>query len=191
MDMEAGLDTGPMRATAKVEIGRKTAGELSGELAATGAALMVEVLGDLRSYPPRPQPAEGVTYASKIEKAEARLDFSAGAVAAERQVRAFNPAPGAFFEFRGERIRVLTAEVEPLPRHPGTSGEGASLTGSGEEQRDSRFRGNDVGLILDDRLLIACGGDALRPVRVQRAGRGAMSVDELLRGFPIPPGTRL
>ena len=101
----------------------------------------------------------------QIDKAEARLDFSAGAVAAERQVRAFNPAPGAFFELNGERVRILSADVEAATGEPGQ--------------------------VLDDRLLIGCGADALRPTRVQRAGRGAMSTDELLRGFPIPAGTRL
>jgi methionyl-tRNA formyltransferase len=165
MDMEAGLDTGPTRATVEVDVDRKTAGELTAELAEKGAALMVQVLGALAAYPRRPQPAEGVTYASKVEKAEARLDFAAGAAAAERQVRAFNPAPGAFFELNGERVRILSAEVESI---------------AGEQ-----------GLVLDDRLLIGCGADALRAIRVQRAGRGAMSADELLRGFPIPAGTRL
>jgi len=165
MDMEAGLDTGPMRATAEVPVDRKTAGDLTSELANKGAALMVEVLGDLAAYPPQPQPEEGVTYASKIEKAEARLDFTHGAAAAERHVRAFNPAPGAFFELNGERIRILSAEVEQQPGEPG--------------------------LVLDERLLIGCRADALRPIRVQRAGRGAMSTDDLLRGFPIPVGTRL
>ena len=166
MDMEAGLDTGPMRAIVEVPVAGKTAGVLTAELAETGAALMVRVLADLEAYPPRPQPDEGVTYASKIDKAEARLDFAAGAVAAERQVRACNPAPGAFFEVNGERIRVLAAEIV--------------LRGNGEP-----------GAVLDDKLLIGCGGDALRPMRVQRAGRGAMSTEELLRGFPIPAGTRL
>lgn len=165
MDMEAGLDTGPMRATIEVPMEGKTAGELTVELAEKGAVLMVEVLRDLAAYPPRAQPEQGVTYAAKIEKAEARLDFAGGAVAAERQVRAFNPAPGAFFEVGGERVRVLQADV---------------VAGRG-----------DVGFVIDDQLTIGCGRDALRPTRVQRAGRGAMSVAELLRGFPIAPGTRL
>ncbi|NNM76242.1 methionyl-tRNA formyltransferase, partial [Sphingomonas sp. ID1715] len=130
-----------------------------------GAALMVEVLTALDRYPAVPQPEAGVTYAAKIDKAEARLDFAAGAASAERQVRAFNPAPGAFFELDGERVRILAAEIEPVAGEPGQ--------------------------VLDDRLLIGCGADALRPVRVQRAGRGAMSMEELLRGFPIPAGTQL
>lgn len=165
MDMEAGLDTGPMRAAFPVPTGGETAGTLTQHLAVIGADLMVQVLSDIDAYPPAPQPDEGVTYAAKIDKAEARLDFSAGAIAAERQVRAFNPAPGAFFELDGERIRILAAEV--------VSDRG------------------DAGVVLDDRLTIGCGTDALRPIRVQRAGRGAMSADELLRGFPIPRGTRL
>lgn len=165
MDMEAGLDTGPMRATVEMEIGHKTAGELTGELAQEGAKLMTEVLANLDAYPPRAQPENGVTYAAKVDKSEARLDFAAGATAAERQVRAFNPAPGAFFELNGERIRVLSADIVPTP--------------------------GDAGVVLDTHLLIGCGTDALRPTRVQRAGRGAMSTAELLRGLSVPPGARL
>lgn len=167
MQMEKGLDTGPMLHEAATPIDGKTAGELTGELAAMGARLMVEVLGDLAAFPPRIQPEEGVTYAAKIEKAEARLDFAHGAVAAERQVRAFNPAPGAFVEVGGERLRILAAEV--------IAGEG------------------DAGMVVDDRLTIGCGarGGLLRATRVQRAGKGAMAAGDLLRGFPIPSGTRL
>lgn len=165
MDMEAGLDTGPMRATVTTPVAAKTAGELTAELALLGAQLMVAVLADLPGHPPQPQPDAGVTYAAKIDKAEARLDFTAGAVAAERQVRAFTPAPGAFFELNGERIRILAAAVEPVP--------------------------GPAGQVGDDRLLIGCGADSLRPLRVQRAGRAAMAVDELLRGFAIAPGTML
>ena len=171
MDMEAGLDTGPMRATVEVPIDGKTAGALTAELAEKGAALMVEVLGYLANHPPEPQPEVGVTYAAKIDKAEARLDFAAGAVAAERQVRAFNPAPGAFFEVGGERVRVLEAQVV--------------------RRDDDIGNCDDVGVVLDDQLTISCGADALRPTHVQRAGRAAMSVAELLRGFPIAPDTRL
>ena len=165
MDMEAGLDTGPMRAKVEIPILRKTVGELTAELADRGADLMVEVLSDLAAHPPLAQPDEGVNYAAKVDKAEARLDFSAGAAAAERQVRAFNPAPGAFFELRGERIRVLAADVAPVAGTPGT--------------------------VLDDQLTIGCGADALRPTQVQRAGRGAMRTADLLRGFPIPAGEQL
>lgn len=160
MDMEAGLDTGPMRAKHVTPIEDKTAGALTQELADAGAELMVEVLDDLSLHPPMPQPAEGVTYAAKIDKAEARIDFTRDAHAVERQVRAFNPFPGAFFEYRGERFRILAAHVE---HHAGAPGE-----------------------LLDDSLLIGCGHDAIRPTLIQRAGKGAMSPGELLRGYDMP-----
>ena len=160
MDMEAGLDTGPMRAKHVTPIEDKTAGALTQELADAGAELMVEVLDDLSLHPPMPQPAEGVTYAAKIDKAEARIDFTRDAHAVERQVRAFNPFPGAFFEYRGERFCILSAHVE---HHAGAPGE-----------------------LLDDSLLIGCGHDAIRPTLIQRAGKGAMSPGELLRGYDMP-----
>src|SRR5690349_7342090 len=111
MRMEAGLDTGPVLATARTPVDRKTAGDLTDELAQTGGQLMVTVLSDLAAFPEVPQPEDGVTYAKKIEKAESRLDFSQDAAAVERQVRAFAPAPGAFFELDGERYRILSADV--------------------------------------------------------------------------------
>jgi methionyl-tRNA formyltransferase len=112
-----------------------------------------------------PQPDDGVTYARTSDKAEARLDFTGQAAQAERQVRAFTPAPGAFFELEGERYKVLSAELSDAMGIPGTT--------------------------LDDRLTIACGTGAIRPTTVQRAGRPAMATTELLRGRPIPAGTRL
>ena len=165
MQMEVGLDTGPVRATARTGIGGKTAGELTTELARVGANLIVKVLTNLDAFPPVPQSTEGVTYAAKITKDEARLDFSAGAAQAERQVRAFNPAPGAFFTIGEERFKILAANVVDQAGEPG--------------------------MILDDCLLIGCGADSLRPTLIQRAGKGAMSVDELLRGYAIPAGNQL
>lgn len=165
MQMEAGLDTGPVRLEGSTPVGRKTTGELTDELAAMGARLMVQVLADPDRYPPRPQPQDGVTYAAKIDKAETRLDFTQSAAQLERQVRAFQPAPGAWFEVQGERIKVLSAE--PIDAK-GAAGE-----------------------VLDEHLTIACGEGALRPLTVQRAGRGVSSAQELLRGFPIPAGTEL
>ena len=165
MDMEAGLDTGPMRAKHVTPIEDKTAGALTEELAQAGAELMVEVLDDLAAHPSVPQPEEGVTYASKIDKAESRIDFSRDAHQIERQVRAFNPFPGAFFEYRGERFRILAAHVE---EHDGTPGE-----------------------LLDNSLLIGCGHGAIRPTLIQRAGKGAMSPGELLRGYDMPAGSRV
>ncbi|MDQ1156430.1 methionyl-tRNA formyltransferase [Sphingomonas sp. SORGH_AS 950] len=165
MQMEAGLDTGPVKLEDSTPIGRKTTGELTDELAAMGARLMVRVLEDPDRYPARTQPEEGVTYAAKIDKAETRIDFTRSAVEVERQVRAFNPAPGAWFEVAGERVKLLAAEPVEAEGAPGE--------------------------VLDDALTIACGEGALRAVSVQRAGRGVSSADELLRGFAIPAGTRL
>jgi methionyl-tRNA formyltransferase len=165
MQMERGLDTGPMLAVRETDIDGKTAGELTTELAVIGADLMVEVLARLPAVEAVPQPEEGVTYAAKIEKQEAKLDFTRSAVDVERQVRAFNPLPGAFFECRGERIKVHRAEISGLAGPPGT--------------------------LLDDKLTIACARGSIVPTLVQRAGRAAMSAEELLRGFPIPAGTRL
>ncbi|MGU3314005.1 methionyl-tRNA formyltransferase [Sphingomonas sp. M6A6_1c] len=167
MQMEAGLDTGPVRLEGRVAVDRKTAGELTEELAALGAGLMVAVLGDLDAHPPVAQPEAGVTYASKIDKAEARIDFTRSAVEVERLVRAMNPAPGAWLEIAGERVKVLGADVLPFS-FPG--GEGTTV---------------------DDALTIACGDGAIRPMLVQRAGRGVTSTAELLRGFPVRSGTQL
>ncbi len=185
MQMEAGLDTGPVRLEERTPIDGKTAGELTAELSAMGARLMVEVLSDPERHPPVAQPEEGVTYAAKIDKAEARLDFTRSAKQVERQVRAFNPAPGAWFEFQGERIRVHSAQV----RHPGESRDPEPQAAS-PATLGPGFRRDD-GVVLDGVLTIACADGAIRPLLVQRAGRGVMTAEELLRGFPIPPGTRL
>ncbi len=146
MGMERGLDTGPMLAVRETPVDGKTAGELTDEIARMGAALMVEVLGRLDEIEPVQQPAEGVTYASKIAKHEARLDFGQSAEAVERQIRAFNPMPGAFFEFGGERIKVLSASVfsdgrrspavlesgpRPSPGHMSHTATGALICGCG------------------------------------------------------------
>lgn len=165
MQMEAGLDTGPVRATASTAIDRKTAGDLTDELAGLGAALMVKVLADLDAHPAAAQPDDGVTYARKIEKAEARLDFSQPAEAVERQIRAFNPVPGAFFELDGERYRILAAD---------------NVDGVGKS-----------GGVLDDQLTIACADGAIRPTIIQRAGKPAMPLAEFLRGNRIMAGTML
>ncbi|WP_174273670.1 methionyl-tRNA formyltransferase [Sphingomonas bacterium] len=167
MRMERGLDTGPMLLTRATDVPGKTAGNLTVELAAMGAAMMVEVLADLPGFVPIVQP-EGATHAPKIDKAEARLDFSQPAERVERQIRAFTPAPGAWFEYRAERVRILAAET---------------TTGCAPAR--------EHGVVLDDRLTIQCGASALHPLRVQRAGKGAMTTADLLRGFPIPAGTRL
>ncbi len=165
MRMEAGLDTGPVLLEGRTPIDRKTAGELTEELAQIGARLIVEVLADLPAYPERAQPDDGVTYAKKIDKAETRLDFTQGAAQIERQIRAFAPAPGAWFEYQGERCKVLAAEL--------AEGSGAP------------------GEVLDEALTIACAGGAIRPTLVQRAGRPAMASADMLRGWAIPIGAGL
>jgi len=165
MQMEAGLDTGPMLARATTAVDVKTAGELTAELAGKGAQLMVEVLADLPAYPPEPQPADGVTYAAKIDKAESRINFSRPAIEVERQIRAFNPAPGAWVALGEERIKILVADIE--------------------------LQSGAAGTVLDDQFLIACGSGSIRPTLVQRAGKGAMATVEMLRGFAIATGTRL
>ena len=165
MQMERGLDTGPMLALGAMPVGWHTAGELTAEIADLGARLMIEVLADISAFTPIPQPEEGVTYAHKIDKAESRLDFTQSAEQVERQVRAFAPAPGAFFELEGERYRVLEADVVEGSGAPGTT--------------------------LDDALTIACGEGAIRPLIVQRAGKPAMETAALLRGRAIAAGTPL
>ena len=109
MQMEAGLDTGPVRLVGRTEIRRKTTGGLTTELALLGAELMCSVLSDLDAHPAIPQDETGVTYAAKIDKPESKIDFSAGSLAIELQIRAFNPMPGAWFEFAGDRIKILNA----------------------------------------------------------------------------------
>lgn len=168
MQMEAGLDTGPVRLEERTPVAGKNAGELTAELSGMGARLMATVLGDVDRYPPVPQPAEGVTYASKIDKAEARIEWGRSAAEVERQVRAFAPTPGAWFEVAGERVKVLAAEIA---------------------RQDA---GNaPCGTVLDARLTVTCKDGAIRPTVVQRAGRGVAGAAELLRGFPLPPGTRV
>lgn len=163
MQMDEGLDTGPMLLSRELDIRRKNAGEVTQELARIGAEALIAWLTS--PTPPQPQPEDGVTYAAKIDKAEARIDWSKPAIEIERATRAFNPVPGAWFEVGGERIKLLAAEV---------------VEGAGS-----------VGEVLDDSLLVATGAGAIRPLRVQRAGRGVMSAGELLRGFSIPRGTIL
>lgn len=165
MQMDVGLDTGDMRAIQSTPIGGKTGGALTAELAEMGADLLVDVLASLNDHPPIPQPEKGVTYAAKIDKAESRIDFTRSALEIERQVHAFAPAPGAFFEYQGERFRILAAEC---------------LESNGR-----------AGEVIDAQLTIACGVGALRPILIQRAGKSAMSPADLLRGFSLPPGTQL
>jgi methionyl-tRNA formyltransferase len=163
MQMEAGLDTGPMLAAQEVAIDRKNARQVTGELSRIGAQLMAQLLSAFDSYPHVPQPDNGATYATKVRKEEARIDWSRPAVEIERQVQAFTPSPGAWFEFGGERIKLLGAEAGAGDGRPGE--------------------------VIDEMLAVATGEGAIRPALVQRAGKAPMTPGELLRGFAIPKGT--
>ncbi|MCY7271275.1 MAG: methionyl-tRNA formyltransferase [Sphingomonas bacterium] len=165
MQIEAGLDTGPMLLTREVRINRKTAGQLADEIAQVGAAAMVEVLAKLNALPLITQPEDGVTYAAKIAKTEARIDWTRPATELERLVQGLAPFPGAWFEISEERIKLLGAEA---------------VGGSGTPGR-----------VIDDKMTVACGDGALRPVLLQRAGRSPISLDEFLRGFPVAQGMML
>ena len=160
MAMEKGLDTGPVYARAETSIDGKTAGQVTEELAGMGANLMVTVLGGIDRITPEPQPEDGVTYAHKIDKAEARLEFVVSAEQVERKIRAFNPSPGAYTEVFGERIKILEARLGPNSGGPG---------------------------VLDETFMIGCLTGSIWPALVQRAGGRPMNTEEFLRGFSIPP----
>jgi methionyl-tRNA formyltransferase len=166
MRMEEGLDTGPVLMAERVPIGRKTYGELHDELGEIGAELMCRALAALENGTARelPQSNEGVTYAKKIQPADTRIDWTSSAVRLDCIARGLSPKPGAWFEHKGERIRLLFAE--PV--------EGSGAPGE--------FLANGA---------IACGEGALRPIRVQRAGRAVTDWASFLRGFPLHAGERL
>jgi methionyl-tRNA formyltransferase len=167
MQMDSGLDTGATLLREAEAIGATTtAGELTHRLAELGGKLIVAALDRLDDLTPQPQPVNGVTYAKKIGRDEAWLDWRLSAARLERQIRAFDPWPGAQFRFGEERIRVLAARIE-----------------DGSEAAP--------GTVLDAGLAVACGEGTLRPTRLQRAGRAPMDTVALLRGFAIPPGTVL
>ncbi|MBA4164000.1 MAG: methionyl-tRNA formyltransferase [Erythrobacter sp.] len=193
MQMEAGLDTGPMLATVRTPVDDKTTGELTEELAELGAALIVEVLHDLPGFAATPQDHALATYAAKIDKAEARIDWTRPAEEIERLARALAPFPGAWFELANEggkeRVKLLRAEVIASPREGGD----LPLISNPEVTEGSPClrRGSQVGEVLDSDFAIACGSGAIRPVRLQRAGKPALDRADFLRGRPVAAGTRL
>ncbi len=166
MHMDAGLDTGAVLMEERVHIGRRTCGELQNELARLGASLMVRALAALErgGIAERAQAEDGVTYAKKVLKQEARIDWAKGAREIDCLIRALSPLPGAWTQANGERLKILYAEP--------AEGFGAP------------------GELLDNNLTVACGSGALRLVRLQRAGKSVMSACELLRGFSLPRGMR-
>ncbi|MEM7189867.1 MAG: methionyl-tRNA formyltransferase [Pseudomonadota bacterium] len=168
MQMEAGLDTGPVLAEARTPIGSgDTAATLHDRLAEIGATLMVETLTalDAGDVKPAPQPEAGVMYASKIDKAEARIDWTRPAAEVDCHIRGLAPFPGAWCEIGGQRVKLLMSSVEAGSGAPGEA--------------------------LDDRLLIACSQGAVRLKQVQRAGKSAADAATFLQGFPVPEGTML
>jgi len=166
MQMEAGLDTGPVLLRQETEIGAsELTSELHDRLSEIGAGLIVNALSALPDLVPEAQPDQGVTYATKIDKAEARIDWHAPAIEVDRKIRGLSPFPGAWCEVEGQRIKVLASRVAPGSGAPGT--------------------------VLDETLTVACGDGAVELLRLQRAGKGVQDRETFLRGFPIAIGARL
>ncbi|RBI85660.1 methionyl-tRNA formyltransferase [Rhodosalinus halophilus] len=166
MQMEPGLDTGPVLLERRLAIGaEETAGELHERLAALGAEAITEALARLDDLTPMPQPEEGVTYAAKIDKAEARVDWTKPAVEVDRLIRGLSPFPGAWTDLGGHRVKLLGARLA----------EGAGAPGE----------------VLDEAFTVACGSGAVQVTRAQREGRGPQEAEAFLRGLAVPRGTRL
>src|SRR5437763_680075 len=168
MKMEEGLDTGPVAMAERVSIAPDdTAGDVHDRLARLGADLMVRALAALErgSLMLTPQPKEGITYATKIDKRETRVVWTRPWKTVHDHIRGLSPFPGSWCEISGERIKLLRS----------SKGEGEGAPGT----------------VLDNTLTVACGTGAVRIVELQRAGRTAMKVQEFLRGTPIAAGTRL
>ena len=160
MQMEAGLDTGPVLLREATPIGvTETTGALHDRLSAMGARLILQTLDRLAELVPQPQPDAGVTYASKIDKAEARIDWSRPAVEVDRLIRGLSPHPGAWCEVAGERVKLLASRL--------AEGQGAP------------------GEVLGG-LCIACGSGAVEVTLAQREGKRAMAPEDFLRGFALP-----
>ncbi|OUR75272.1 methionyl-tRNA formyltransferase [Alphaproteobacteria bacterium 46_93_T64] len=168
MQMAEGLDTGDVLAEARLPITMETtAGSLHDELADVGAELMVQTIGKLGSDNVKAcvQPEAGVTYAKKIDKAEAAIDWQRSASELSCHIRGLSPFPGAYFEKDGTRVKILNAEIC-------------------EEQ-------GEPGVLLDDFLCVACGEGALKLTKLQRAGKSPMDTKTFLNGYPLTKGERL
>ena len=165
MQMEAGLDTGPVLLRQATPIGaEETTGALHDRLSALGAEMICKALRQLDQLQPVVQSEDDVTYASKIDKAEAQVDWSRPAEEIDRQIRGLSPFPGAWTMLDGARGKLLSSR---LAGGAGTAGEA-----------------------LDDMLTIACGAGAVQITRAQKAGKGAQDAQEFLRGTPVPKGTK-
>lgn len=171
MKMDEGLDTGDVLAEARTPIADdETASSLHDRLSEMGASLIVPTLSDYAAgnLNATPQPLEGITYASKLDRAEGLIDFATPAIEIGRKVRALNPWPGTWFEHDGTRIKVGAVTVV-----------------------DNKNEKASAGCVVDDKMTIACGVGALRPVKLQRPGKGMMDVDAFLRGYAINSGEML
>ncbi len=166
MQMEAGLDTGPVLLREATPIGEEeTTAQLHDRLSAMGAGLIVQALRDLPTLTPEVQADEGVTYAAKIEKAEAQIDWTLPAAEIDRKIRGLSPFPGAWTEIEGQRVKLLASRLAQGAGDPGT--------------------------VLDDALTVACGDGAVELLRLQRAGKSAQDRETFLRGLPLPAGSRI
>lgn len=166
MRMDAGLDTGPVLMRQATPIGpTETTAELHDRLSELGARMIADALDKIDVLVAQDQPDEGANYAAKIDKAEAKIDWSRPAKAIDRQIRGLSPFPGAWTEINGERVKLLASQLDDGAGPPGQ--------------------------VLDDGLLIACGAGAVRITRLQRAGKGPQEAEAFLRGRPVPSGAQL
>lgn len=166
MQMEAGLDTGPVLMREETPIqDEETTGALHDRLSHMGAGLIVETLNRLDDLTAEAQPDAGVLYAEKIDKSEARIDWTQPAIEVDRKIRGLSPFPGAWTEIEGQRVKVLASRV---------------VAGAGKPGR-----------ALNDTLTIACGDGAVSLLRLQRAGKSVQDAETFLRGCPVPSGTEL
>ena len=164
MQMEAGLDTGPVLMRAATPIGaQETTDQLHDRLSDMGAELIVSALSQLDDLTPEPQPEDGVTYAHKIDKGEARVDWTQPADQVDRLIRGLSPFPGAWTEWQGQRLKLLASTLI------------ADASGA-------------PGTVLDGDLRVACGEGAVQLLRLQRAGKGAQDAETFLRGVALTPG---
>ena len=166
MKMNEGLDTGPILSSAKIKIlDNDTSKILSEKLSLEGAKLIVKVLDTFSSYSAQAQSEKGITYAKKIDKSEAKIDWSLSAETIDRKIRALSPFPGAWTEINGERVKLLASKVID--------------------------KENEPGIVLDKGFLIACGQKAVEITEAQRPGKSAQNSDVFLRGFKLQQGSKL
>jgi methionyl-tRNA formyltransferase len=172
MRMTEGLDEGPVLASETLRIGPlDTTGTMQNRMAAVGAELLARTLAAVErgAAPETPQPDDGITYAKKIRAKEAKIDWAKPGVEVDRKIRGLSPFPGAWFTLETEkgptRVKALLSAFEDADGAPGE--------------------------VLDDRLLVATGGGAVRLLRVQREGRGPQDAEAFLRGTPVAPGVVL